>query len=82
MHMCLLIIIKCTKKSSQFDWINLLSGNVLLSQAAARQVPSTLEDFTSVFGMGTGVAPPPSSLDIRLTPSIEADIDNKVARRL
>lgn len=41
----------------------LQTSNVLLSQAAARQVPSTLEDFTSVFGMGTGVAPPPSSLD-------------------
>ena len=39
------------------------TSSVLLSQAAARQVPSTLEDFTSVFGMGTGVAPPPSPLD-------------------
>ncbi len=44
----------------------LLTGNVLLSQAAARQVPSTLEDFTSVFGMGTGVAPPPSSPDYQV----------------
>ena len=42
------------------------TSNVLLSQAAARQVPSTLEDFTSVFGMGTGVAPPPSSLDLQV----------------
>ena len=51
----------------QKDLINqsdlFVTSNVLLSQAAARQVPSTLEDFTSVFGMGTGVAPPPSSLD-------------------
>ena len=36
----------------------LRTSNVLLSQAATRQVPSTLEDFTSVFGMGTGVAIP------------------------
>ena len=54
------------KKRSSVFWLNFFfkSGNVLLSQAAARQVPSTLEDFTSVFGMGTGVAPPPSSLDM------------------
>ena len=42
------------------------TSDVLLSQAATRQVPSTLEDFTSVFGMGTGVSPPPSSLDMNL----------------
>ena len=30
------------------------SGNFLLSQAVARQVPSTLRSLTSVFGMGTG----------------------------
>jgi hypothetical protein len=33
-------------------------GNVLLSQGAAPQVPSALVVLTSVFGMGTGVAPP------------------------
>ena len=33
-------------------------GTGLLSQPVARQVPSTLEGLTSVFGMGTGVAPP------------------------
>ena len=36
------------------------SRNVLSSQAVAHQVLSALEDFTSVFGMGTGVALPPS----------------------
>ena len=32
------------------------SGNHLLSQAAARQVPSTVQVLTVVFGMGTGVS--------------------------
>ena len=36
------------------------SRNVLSSQAVTHQVLSALEDFTSVFGMGTGVALPPS----------------------
>ena len=34
-------------------------GNVLLSHQAALAVPSALEGLTAVFGMGTGVAPPP-----------------------
>ena len=33
-------------------------GDDLLSHSAAAAVPSALEDFTTVFGMGTGVAPP------------------------
>ena len=33
-----------------------LTGNVLLSQAVARQVSSALQSLTSVFGMGTGVS--------------------------
>ena len=33
-------------------------GDDLLSHKAALAVPSALEDLTSVFGMGTGVAPP------------------------
>src|SRR5574337_1872216 len=33
-------------------------GGDLLSRAVAHAVPSALEDFTSVFGMGTGVSPP------------------------
>ena len=32
-------------------------GSDLLSHTATRAVPSALKDFTSVFGMGTGVAP-------------------------
>ena len=40
------------------------SGGVLLSHAVARAVPSGLRGLTTVFGMGTGVAPslePPES---------------------
>ncbi len=36
-------------------------GDVLLSQGVAPQVPSALAGLTAVFGMGTGVAPPPWS---------------------
>ncbi len=32
-------------------------GNVLLSHAVAHAVPSALKGLTTVFGMGTGVAP-------------------------
>jgi hypothetical protein len=35
-----------------------IPGNVLLSHDLAVIVSSALEDFTSVFGMGTGVTPP------------------------
>src|SRR5262249_10093787 len=35
------------------------SGGVLLSQGVSSQVPSALAGLTSVFGMGTGVTPPP-----------------------
>jgi hypothetical protein len=38
--------------------LNNYPGDVLLSQGAAPQVPSALVVLTSVFGMGTGVAPP------------------------
>jgi hypothetical protein len=34
-------------------------GNVLLSHQATLAVPSALEGLTAVFGMGTGVTPPP-----------------------
>jgi hypothetical protein len=34
-------------------------GGVLLSHPVTQAVPSTLEGLTSVFGMGTGVSPPP-----------------------
>ena len=36
-------------------------GNVLLSHARARAVPSALEGLTSEFEMGSGMAPPTSS---------------------
>jgi hypothetical protein len=35
------------------------SGSDLLSHTVTNAVPSALEGLTSVFGMGTGVAPPP-----------------------
>ena len=41
------------------------TGNVLLSQAVARQVSSALRNLTSVFGMGTGVASVLLSPDFR-----------------
>ena len=37
---------------------NLNPGGVLLSHTVSHAVPSALEGLTSVFGMGTGVAPP------------------------
>jgi hypothetical protein len=37
------------------------SGDVLLSHKASLAVPLALEGLTAVFGMGTGVAPPPWS---------------------
>ena len=36
----------------------IFSGGDLLSRGLAPRVPSALEGLTSVFGMGTGVAPP------------------------
>ena len=36
---------------------NQFPGNVLLSHAVYREVPSGLKGLTAVFGMGTGVAP-------------------------
>ena len=38
-------------------------GSVLLSRPPSGQVPSALEGLTAVFGMGTGVSPPPSPPD-------------------
>jgi hypothetical protein len=35
----------------------LIPGDVLLSHAVYREVPSGLKGLTAVFGMGTGVAP-------------------------
>ncbi len=36
---------------------NWVSGSVLLSHTVTHAVPSALKDFTTVFDMGTGVAP-------------------------
>src|SRR5262249_52693229 len=42
-------------------------GSDLLSHAVAHAVPSAQEGLTSVFGMGTGVAPPASPPGIKTT---------------
>ena len=56
---------KTTKKEKPEDFSSKLlyldSGNVLLSRAVSSQVPSALKGLTSVFGMGTGGTPSPSS---------------------
>ncbi len=44
-----------------FADISLILGNVLLSHTVTHAVPSALKGLTSVFGMGTGVSPPPWS---------------------
>ena len=45
--------------------LNITPGSDLLSHAVTNAVPSALEGFTTVFGMGTGVAPPESPPGIR-----------------
>ena len=59
---------KTTKKEKPEDLSSKLlyldSGNVLLSRAVSSQVPSALKGLTSVFGMGTGGTPSPSSPEI------------------
>ena len=49
----------CRLKAAYVQWENHRGefGSDLLSHTVARAVPSALKDFTSVFGMGTGVAP-------------------------
>ena len=56
---------RSTKKADHFcDLLFPKTGNVLFSQAVARQVSSALESLTSVFEMGTGGSSPPLSPDI------------------
>ena len=52
---------KFTKKEKHHCFSYMDSGNVLLSRAVSSQVPSALKGLTSVFGMGTGGTPSPSS---------------------
>ena len=47
-----------TKASGILRPFLIISGDDLLSHVVANAVPSALEGLTSVFGMGTGVAPP------------------------
>jgi hypothetical protein len=46
-------------------------GGVLLSQGATPQVPSALAGLTAVFGMGTGVSPPPWPPETVRSPGLE-----------
>ena len=50
-------------------WSN--PGGVLLSQGATPQVPSALAGLTAVFGMGTGVSPPPWPPETVRSPGLE-----------
>src|SRR5688500_20179286 len=52
---------KETPGSSNGPGRQIYPGNDLLSHAVTSAVPSALEGLTSVFGMGTGVAPPVKS---------------------
>ena len=50
-----------TKKNPSLvdeEGLGIISGSVLLSRIVTHVVPSALEGLTSVFEMGTGVAPP------------------------
>jgi hypothetical protein len=60
------VTLRLTAECSAIELLRIIgkSGNVLLSQAVSRQVPSALKGLTSVFGMGTGVTLSPSSPDI------------------
>ena len=49
------MLLSLDKNDQYFVLVIKQTGNVLLSQAVARQVSSALWSLTSVFGMGTGV---------------------------
>ena len=49
------MLLSLDKNDQHFVLVIKQTGNVLLSQAVARQVSSALWSLTSVFGMGTGV---------------------------
>jgi hypothetical protein len=49
------------KKPPRGEAFSINSGDDLRSHTVSRAVSSALEGLTSVFGMGTGVAPPPWS---------------------
>ena len=57
-------LLRKAKRASYFHSLLFCkTGNVLFSQAVARQVSSALESLTSVFEMGTGGSSPPLSPD-------------------
>ena len=57
--------IKSEKHGDTVLLARVLPGSVLASQDPAVQVLSALEGLTVVFGMGTGVSPPPWPPDYR-----------------
>jgi hypothetical protein len=63
------------RRAAGIVWRN--PGGVLLSQGATPQVPSALAGLTAVFGMGTGVSPPPWPPETVRSPGLQ----NIVARR-
>jgi hypothetical protein len=52
-------------RSKDRVFLNKFSGGDLLSRGPSPQVPSALEGLTAVFGMGTGVTPPPYPPEMR-----------------
>src|ERR1039457_5747439 len=62
---------QCPRRSGGIVWRN--PGGVLLSQGATPQVPSALAGLTAVFGMGTGVSPPPWPPETVRSPGLEDD---------
>ena len=60
-----IISITLARKRQPYGCLKKITGDDLLSQAAAHQVSSALRSLTSVFGMGTGVASSLLSPDIR-----------------
>ena len=50
-------------KKNKCNSLNYIILATVYSSRAQAQVPSTLKGLTSVFGMGTGVPPPPSHQD-------------------
>ena len=61
-----LLQITLTLKETSKTGLFCKTGNVLLSQAVARQVSSALRSLTAVFEMGTGVPSPLLSPDLSL----------------
>jgi hypothetical protein len=58
-YACARYVAQHDNTGGRFRTIKKASGGDLLSHIVTDAVPSALEGLTSVFGMGTGVSPPP-----------------------